>query len=53
MNEITGVRLMSYHNLYFYIKLMERIRHAIEADHYAQFQKQFLTDYNSELLATL
>jgi queuine tRNA-ribosyltransferase len=31
MNEITGVRLMSYHNLYFYIKLMERIeRTAIE-----------------------
>ncbi len=46
MNEITGVRLMSYHNLYFYIKLMQHIRQAIEADNYAQFQKQFLTDYN-------
>jgi queuine tRNA-ribosyltransferase len=53
MNEITGVRMMSYHNLYFYIKLMARIRAAIEADSYAQFQKQFLTNYNSELLATL
>jgi queuine tRNA-ribosyltransferase len=53
MHEITGVRLMSYHNLHFYIKLMERIRAAIEADNYAQFQKQFLTNYNSELLATL
>jgi queuine tRNA-ribosyltransferase len=53
MNEITGVRLMSYHNLYFYIKLMGRIRAAIEADKYAQFQKEFLTNYNSELLATL
>ena len=53
MNEITGVRLMSYHNLHFYIKLMERIRGAIEADNYAQFQRQFLTNYNSELLATL
>jgi len=53
MNEITGVRLMSYHNVHFYIKLMERIRKAIESDTYAQFQKQFLTDYNSELLNTL
>ena len=53
MREITGVRLMSYHNLYFYIKLMERIRKAIEADNYVQFQKEFLTNYNSELLATL
>ena len=53
MHEITGVRLMSYHNLHFYIKLMERIRTAIEADAYAQFQKEFLTTYNSELLATL
>jgi queuine tRNA-ribosyltransferase len=50
MNEITGVRLMSYHNLYFYIKMMERIRAAIELDNYAQFQKEFLTDYKSELL---
>jgi len=47
MNEITGVRLMSYHNLHFYIKLMERIRTAIEEDNYAQFQKEFLTNYAS------
>ncbi|MDE2028384.1 MAG: tRNA guanosine(34) transglycosylase Tgt [Candidatus Omnitrophica bacterium] len=53
MNEITGVRLMSYHNLHFYIKLVERIRRAIEADGYAQFQKEFLTRYNSQLLSTL
>ncbi|MDE1921372.1 MAG: tRNA guanosine(34) transglycosylase Tgt [Candidatus Omnitrophica bacterium] len=53
MNEITGVRLMSYHNLHFYIKLMERIRSAIESDTYAGFQKEFLTGYNSQLLSTL
>jgi queuine tRNA-ribosyltransferase len=53
LREITGVRLLSYHNLYFYVKLMEKIRAAIEADQYGQFQKQFLTNYNSELLATL
>jgi queuine tRNA-ribosyltransferase len=53
LKEITGVRLMSYHNLYFYVKLMEKIRAAIEVDQYEQFQKQFLMNYNSELLATL
>ena len=52
MNEITGARLMSYHNLHFYIKLMQRIRIAIENDNYGQFQKEFLTNYNSELLNT-
>jgi queuine tRNA-ribosyltransferase len=53
LREITGVRLMSYHNLYFYIKLMERIRASIEQGHYEHFQKQFLTDYQSELLKTI
>jgi queuine tRNA-ribosyltransferase len=49
LNEITGVRLMSYHNVYFYIKLMERIRKAIDEDRYAAFEKDFLTTYGSEL----
>ncbi len=49
LNEITGVRLLSYHNVYFYIKLMERIRAAIENNAYAAFEKKFLTDYGSEL----
>jgi len=53
MHEITGVRLMSCHNLHFYIKLMQRIRKAIEEDNYAHFQKQFLTNYGSGLLASL
>ena len=49
LKEITGVRLMSYHNLYFYIKLMERIRLAIDEDRYAQFESDFLKKYGSEL----
>jgi queuine tRNA-ribosyltransferase len=53
LGEITGVRLMSYHNVYFYIRLMEQIRSAIDEDRYSQFQKQFLTDYGSELAATV
>ncbi len=53
MKEITGVRLMSYHNVHFYVRLMEKIRTAIDAGNYANFQRQFLTDYKSELLTTL
>jgi queuine tRNA-ribosyltransferase len=49
LNEITGVRLLSYHNVYFYIKLMERIKKAIDEDRYAAFEKEFLTTYGSEL----
>lgn len=50
MGEITGVRLLSYHNVYMYVKLMERIRKAIDEDNYAAFQKDFLTQYGSELV---
>ena len=49
LGEITGVRLLSYHNVYFYVKLMERIRAAIDADNYTVFQKEFLIKYGSEL----
>ena len=47
--EITGVRLLSYHNVHFYVRLMERIRTAIDQDSYAQFEKEFLSKYGSEL----
>ncbi len=50
LNEISGLRLMSYHNVYFYIGLMTQIREAIKEDRYAQFEKEFLTRYNSEFL---
>ncbi|MDP8264603.1 MAG: tRNA guanosine(34) transglycosylase Tgt [Candidatus Aceula lacicola] len=48
-NEITGLYLISYHNVHFYIKLMQRIREAIESDCYDQFQKEFLSCYGSTL----
>ncbi len=48
INEILGLRLISYHNVYFYVNLMKQIRTAIEEDQYAEFQKQFLSRYCSE-----
>lgn len=49
LNELTGLRLTSYHNVYFYIKLMEKIRQAIEENRFAEFQKEFLSCYGSTL----
>ncbi|MBI5149306.1 MAG: tRNA guanosine(34) transglycosylase Tgt [Candidatus Omnitrophica bacterium] len=45
VNEILGLKLISYHNVYFYVNLMKQIRAAVEADNYADFQKQFLARY--------
>lgn len=46
-HEILGLQLASYHNIYFYLKLMERIRQAIGEDRYREFQKEFCSCYNS------
>jgi len=48
LNEILGLRLLSYHNVYFYVTLMKRIRLAIEEDRYSEFQKDFFKEYGSE-----
>ncbi len=50
LNEISGLHLVSYHNVYFYITLMKKIRAAIDTDLYEIFQKEFLTKYGSELI---
>jgi len=47
--EILGLRLLSYHNVYFYIRLMRQIREAVFQDNYQKFQKAFLKKYGSGL----
>lgn len=49
LNELTALRLISYHNIHFYVNLMRDIRQAIEEDHYGQFQKEFFETYGSQL----
>ena len=41
--EILAARLNTWHNLYYYQALMQRIRDAIEADRYAAFMREFFT----------
>ena len=45
--EILGLQLVSYHNVYFYLRMMERIREAIRQDRFVEYKKEFLSHYNS------
>lgn len=40
--EILGMKLLSYHNLFFYTKLMENIRNSLKKDNFQNFKKKFL-----------
>lgn len=44
-NEILGVRLTTYHNLYFMLKFTEKIRRAIAADEFSDFREHFYEKY--------
>lgn len=44
-NETFGFRLTTYHNLYFLIKLMERVRSAIREDRLLDFREEFFESY--------
>jgi queuine tRNA-ribosyltransferase len=43
--EILGLRLVSLHNLHFYIRLMERARREIEAGSFEDFRREFVAGY--------
>lgn len=40
--EILGLRLVSYHNIYFFLNLMKSAREAIKEDRFSRFKKDFL-----------
>jgi len=44
--EILGLRLVSLHNVHFFLDLMRKIREAISQDRFLEFKKEFLTNYN-------
>ena len=48
-NEMLAMRLCVIHNLYFYNKLTENIRKAIEEGKYKEFKKEKLEIYNSRI----
>ncbi|MFT9486960.1 MAG: tRNA guanosine(34) transglycosylase Tgt [Tepidibacillus sp.] len=44
-DEIFGLRLTSYHNLYFLLELMKKIREAIMEDRLLEFKEEFFEQY--------
>ncbi|WP_318508244.1 tRNA guanosine(34) transglycosylase Tgt [Bacillus sp. T3] len=44
-DETFGIRLTSYHNLYFLLKLMEQVRQAIREDRLGDFRDEFFEKY--------
>lgn len=46
--EILAARLATYHNLYFYQRLMRNVRQAIRAGNLEQFTREFLQKYTPE-----
>jgi queuine tRNA-ribosyltransferase len=45
VDEILALRLTTIHNLYFLIKLMERIREAIKEDRLLELKDEFYKKY--------
>ena len=47
-DEILGLRLVSLHNVHFYLRLMQDIREAILQDRFLEFKREFLSEYDSK-----
>lgn len=45
VDEISGMRLLTVHNLYFLINLMKQMRRAILEDRFYEFKRKFYADY--------
>ena len=45
--EILGLRLITIHNLHFYLNLMARVRAAIESGTFSELRAQFVTGYKT------
>lgn len=48
-NEILGLRLTTYHNLYFLLKLMQNIRNAIREDRFLEYREEFYQQYAGKI----
>jgi len=45
--EILGLRLISLHNLHFYLSLLSRARKAIEEGYFNEFRTEFIANYKT------
>ncbi len=47
-NEILALRLLSFHNLHFYLNLTKQAREAIEQNRFVEFKEDFTQRYNAK-----
>ncbi len=47
--EILGLRLVTYHNVHFFVSLIKEIREAIRSHRFPQLKKEFLSNYDEAL----
>jgi queuine tRNA-ribosyltransferase len=51
--EILGLRLITLHNLHFYLNLMHRARDEIDRGTFDRFRKAFVAEYKTRDMATV
>ena len=47
-DELLGLRLVSLHNVYFFLDMMQGVRKAIQEDRFSEFKEEFLNNYNKK-----
>jgi queuine tRNA-ribosyltransferase len=47
--EILGHRLVTYHNVHFFVSLVKKIRESIRTGNFLEYKKEFLSNYNDSL----
>lgn len=47
-DEILGLRLLTLHNVYFYLHLMKQVRHAIDTGTFTDFKAEFINRYTAK-----
>jgi queuine tRNA-ribosyltransferase len=47
--ELLGLRLVSLHNIYFYVMLMKEIREAISENRFSGYKKDLINNYDPSL----
>jgi|TARA_B100000749_G_C18243329_1_gene389275 queuine tRNA-ribosyltransferase len=48
VGEYLAGQLVSFHNIYFYLKLVEKAREAIFKDKFDEYYKEFYKNYTSQ-----
>jgi len=48
VNEIAGIELLTYHNVFWYNEFMKKIRAALDAGKFSEFKKDFIANFKED-----